>query len=514
MWIGFKALAEKYGIELAQPFQQLSSLGSARATLVKDGYLENLYPSKYLPSDSFQGHFEFGLKYEPVHLEFFARLFAATGPEPIERWCRSAPYGRYSRRTGFLFEWLTGTRLDIPDVDNGGYCDAIPADDYLVSTTSQRVRRWRVNNNLPGTREFCPLVRATPEIASALAFDIESELKAVQQQFDDVTLIRCANWLTFKETRSSFLIERESDQDVRIRRFAQVMTKYCGRIDQPLEDKSLRLLQEAILGDNALGLGLRRSPVYVGQTTLQEEVVHYIAPHFDQVPDLLDGLQAFEYLTRSGNPIARAAVLAFGFVYIHPMRDGNGRIHRFLINDTLVRDGVVPKGFILPVSASITSSSTYRKNYDLALESFSSPLLDRYGASYHLGPIIAYEDGSRSNFVFTDYEDASFAWRFPDLTNQVVFTARLIEHTIRTLIVDETRKLITFSRAQRHLKDVLEMPDQDAARIIRSVFQNNWSVSGKLRKAYPALSDSELASSVVQAIRSVMDDESDDGQSP
>jgi Fic family protein len=32
-----------------------------------------------------------------------------------------------------------------------------------------------------------------------------------------------------------------------------------------------------------------------------------------------------------------AAIIAFGFVFIHPFVDGNGRIHRFLIHHELIR---------------------------------------------------------------------------------------------------------------------------------------------------------------------------------
>ena len=35
------------------------------------------------------------------------------------------------------------------------------------------------------------------------------------------------------------------------------------------------------------------------------------------------------------NPVIAAAVLAFGFVYIHPFVDGDGRIHRDLIHHVL-----------------------------------------------------------------------------------------------------------------------------------------------------------------------------------
>jgi Fic family protein len=55
-------------------------------------------------------------------------------------------------------------------------------------------------------------------------------------------------------------------------------------------------------------------------------------------------------------------VAAFGFVYIHPLADGNGRVHRFLVNDLLRRDGAVPEPMILPVSALIAGSAAERRD--------------------------------------------------------------------------------------------------------------------------------------------------------
>ncbi|RON01642.1 hypothetical protein BK659_24320 [Pseudomonas brassicacearum] len=77
--------------------------------------------------------------------------------------------------------------------------------------------------------------------------------------------------------------------------------------------------------------------------------------------------------------------------------------------------------------------------------------------------------GTRSNFIFDEYEDACFAWRYPDLTEHVLYTARVVEHTIRKEMADEARVLVIFQQAQNRLKEVLEMPDQDANRIIRSI---------------------------------------------
>jgi hypothetical protein len=506
MLLGFQALAQRYGITLAQPLRVQSSLASTRVRREHDGQIENQYPASYQPTDDFAGHFEFGLKYEDIHLEFFARLFAVVGAEPIGGWCQQAPFGQYARRTGFFYEWLTGQRLNVPDVSNGGYIDAIAAQQYLTRTKPLRVRRWRINNNLPGEPVFCPLVRRTEAVQDALRFDLAAELSALNQRLGADILMRTASWLTFKESRASFLIEQEADKTDRIQRFAHVIAKHCGLIDQPLSHNSLHTLQAGILGHEALGLGLRLSPVFVGQATMRENIVHYIAPPFEAVPQLLSGLQAFEQATRGAEPLARAAALAFAFVYIHPMRDGNGRIHRFLINDTLMRDQALPAGVILPISASIMSSIDFRGRYERTLEVFSRTFMQHYAASYRFGELVTYEDGARSNLVFDAYTDALPAWRYPDLTEHVLYTAEVVAHTVRTEMADEARLLIVFQRAQERLKEVLEMPDQDANRIIRSLKENGWQISGKLQKIYPQLGDRELGAKITQAVRSTFED--------
>ena len=71
----------------------------------------------------------------------------------------------------------------------------------------------------------------------------------------------------------------------------------------------------------------------------------------------------------------RSAVLAFGFVYIHPLADGNGRVRRFLVNDVLRRDGLVKEPMILPVSSLITRDSAERRAYDGVLDVISRPLM-------------------------------------------------------------------------------------------------------------------------------------------
>ena len=76
----------------------------------------------------------------------------------------------------------------------------------------------------------------------------------------------------------------------------------------------------------------------------------------------------------SFDAVVAAAVIAFGFVFINPFVDGNGRIHRYLIHHVLLRKEYVSKGIIFPVSAIILNElDEYRR----VLENYSKPRLDQ-----------------------------------------------------------------------------------------------------------------------------------------
>jgi hypothetical protein len=50
------------------------------------------------------------------------------------------------------------------------------------------------------------------------------------------------------------------------------------------------------------------------------------------------------------------------------------------------------------------------------------------------------------------------------------------------------------------------LPSQDANRVIRSLKQNGWRVSGKLKAEYPHLADEGTALRVVEAVQSAFED--------
>jgi len=73
---------------------------------------------------------------------------------------------------------------------------------------------------------------------------------------------------------------------------------------------------------------------------------------------------------RQVDPLVAAAVVAFGFVFLHPFMDGNGRLSRFLIHQTLCHSGALQNGLLLPVSVAMKHEES---GYLEALKGFSKP---------------------------------------------------------------------------------------------------------------------------------------------
>jgi hypothetical protein len=501
-YAGFKWISEQTGIIPVQAFRVVSSIGSARKSVHHEpvGMTEEVYKPQLRPDPTIADHLAFALKYEFIHLEFLSRLFEVIDARILEEWIQAEPNGIFARRAGFLYEWLTGQRLDVPDA-GGNYVAALPEDKYLTAARPINHQRWRVRDNMPGTRDFCPIIYRSNRVATAENYDCAKALSDLEIEYGAEILMRSAVWLTVKESRASFAIEHEERQADRIKRFAAAMEERCGQGNDPLDDKALTELQGAILG-RATRYGLRQSPMFVGHVSGYAEIVDYIGPHWEQTASLLAGLKAFVSRTRSRSSILRAAVVSFGFVYIHPMADGNGRISRFLVNDVLRRDGAVPAPFILPISATITNTTRARAGYDHTLEKLSRPLLGKYKERYKFGQQVTYADGVTSNFDFEAYGDALHTWRYPDLTPHAEYLGEIVRMTIQDEMKREASYLRNLERAREGVKNWLEGPNQDIDRIIRSVSQGGeWKVPNKLAREFPELLDPSVATGVVDAVK-------------
>ncbi len=507
-WVGYSWLLDTYAVVPVQPMRRKSMIGPKRESRSIDGFAVEIYTPNYRPEPSFDAHMTFALKNEGVYPEILARLFKVLPETEMLGWINRERAGQYARRAGFLWEWFNQRELPgLSPLQSGNYVDAVDSDIQLAALVAVNNQRWRVRDNLPGTPAFCPLVLRTDAVKAAETYSCKQQLELLNVEFGADVLLRSAVWLTIKESRSSFIIEREERKLNDIQRFAAAMERNCGVVPNPLSEDALASLQREIIGTRTTlqHFGFRKSPVFVGSVAHYENIVHYIAPHWDALPGMLAGLESFLVKTKGRSSLVRAAVAAFAFVYIHPLADGNGRIHRFLINDILRRDGEVPSPYILPVSATITHSPVERARYDQVLDVFSKPLMNRISSACEFGQRQTYPDGIESDFNFLGYDESSPAWRYPDLTSQVEYLADIIDKTLREEMANEARKMRDWDRARSGVKQVIEGPDTDIDWIIRAIRDNSGVVSSNLRKRFPILDDLEIAQDVAAAVNSVFE---------
>lgn len=495
-----------------QPYQKLnviSAIGSRRKTELETATGDRIeyYQERNRPAPTPVAHLVFHLRKEIPHFECLKRIFDALGGDFIQEWVNSEPSGQYARRSAFLYEWLTGKMLDVPEKIIGNYIDVLDENKIITASTLyvEKNSRWRVNNNIAGTADFCPIIIKTDGLNAVLELDIACKLDDLNQEMSEDLLMRSASWFTFGESRASFKIEGEEKQVDKIQRFTDVMARYIGKLNLPYDWASL---QQEILGKTMLNhFGLRQSPVFVGQTSKFQEIVHYIAPHHETLSAKLNGLMTFYAKTQGQSAILRSAVMAFAFVYIHPLADGNGRIHRFLLNDILRRDGVTREPMILPISVVITKNAQHKIQYHQILNHFSQDIMYCLQGLYAFDQNnTKYTDGILSNLNFSAYEKAEPIWRYPNLTQHVIYIADLLEKTIQEMR-EEALYLQRYDQAVSALKEIIEMPDHYAERIIRSIQENRGKLSNKLAKEYEFLQHNHIWQQMVDVIQAIFQDD-------
>lgn len=503
--IGAAWLVQTYKLSVVGQLPVISQVGPRRTSQVYADYTLETYAENMRPADHAAAHLHFHLRHEIPHLEFLARLFNIAGGDFIQAWVNAEPTGQYARRAAFLYEWLSGNTLQVPDRLKGNYVDALDAEKQLTASPEQQLKepRWRVNDNMPGTRYFCPTVAKTEALQHAINLDIPQLIQHLNDEFGSELLQRASIWMTLRESKASFAIEGEGEQAKRIERFADVMARRTGRGDSVLNESALAQLQQEILGDRTTltHFGPRLSPVFVGETIGYQDVVHYVAPPAEDLAAMLEGLRTFLERTQGQSPVMRAAIAAFAFVYIHPLADGNGRVHRFLVNDLLQRDDAVPAPLILPISAVMSDDVVERRAYDKVLDTISKPLMQHvrddinFATSY-----TTYPDGVVSNLRFTANDEAQPVWRYPNLQPHIIFLSGVLHRTITEQMHEQSRHLRTHIRARQAVKEVVEMPDHQADRLLRSIEQNNGRLSNVLSKEMPILNRPEVWSAIVAAV--------------
>ena len=474
--VGYAALIEAFGLSVPVPIK-LAAIGSRHKVYHAKNW--QLYTPRHQPDPSLSGHLTFALRYEGLDLALLKALFRAVGPCPIADIIRRAPTGAYARRIWFLYEWLLDSRLDIPDAARGTYALVVDPDlqwawEGVTST------RHRVRNNLPGTREWCPLIFRTPALDAFVARNLGEGARRLIAQVPADLLARTAAFLLLKDSRFSFQIEGEDPPQDRIQRWGQVIGE-AGRRSLTLAE--LERLQRIVIGDaRFVQLGLRRKDGFVGEhdRLTGTPLPDHISARPQDLASLVGGMTSFqEGPGRHLDPVLAAAMLAFGFVYVHPFEDGNGRLHRYLVHHTLAEGGFNPAGLVFPVSAVILDRID---DYRRVLESYSRRLL----------PHIHWRATGQGNVEVIN--DTADFYRYFDATPHAEFLFQCVARTIEMDLPAETAFLRNYDAFRAEIALIVDMPDRLCDLLFRFLRQNDGILPKRARECeFSALTEYEVA---------------------
>lgn len=473
---GYAALVDAYKLPVPVP-RTLSAIGTKHRILEQDGW--RIYTPRHSPEASLEGHLTFAFKYEGLDLAVLKRLFLAVTEGDVAELVRRKPTGLYTRRIWFLYEWLLGRELKLPAADKVSYVDAVDPD-IQFGGAGQNSARHRVRNNLPGTPEFCPLVFKTPALTEFIAQDWKERARAVVSQVPKDLLARTAAFLLLKDSKSSYVIEGERPPQDRVQRWGRAIGE-AGRA--PLDEQEFLRLQGIVIGDERfVKLGFRKDGGFVGEhdRETQRPIPDHVSAQCEDIASLMAGLIAFDHSAENDlDPVIAAAVLAFGFVYIHPFEDGNGRIHRYLMHHVLARRGFNPTGVHFPVSSAILDRIG---EYKSVLESYSGRLL----------PCIQWEATPSGNVKVLN--DTADFYRFFDATPHAEFLYACVRQTIERDLPNETSFLLSFDTFRAGVENMIDMPERTLNNLFSFLKQNQGKLSKRAREnEFAALTQDEVS---------------------
>ena len=472
---GYSALIEAYELKVPLPVR-LSAIGKHHRRLNSTDWL--IMTPRHQPEASIRGHLTFALKYEGLDLAVLKRLFQTIGPKPIVNWVQNEPTGGYARRCWFLYEWLIGHQLDLPNAV-GGRNIAVLDEKLQFGGHGVNSVRHRIKNNLPGNPDFCPLVFRTAELQAFCNRNFGARIREMINRVPDRLMARTRAFLLMKNSRASYVNEGENPPLNRIQQWGRAIAE-SGQFD--LNSEELIRLQKIILGsDHFIKTGFRKEGGFIGchDQETRMPIPDHINASYRDIDALINGMVSFANIeAQEIDPVIAASVLAFGFVYTHPFEDGNGRLHRYLFHDVLTRCGFNPPGVVFPLSSTILDRID---EYHTVLESYSKKLL----------PLIDWRE--TSDFNIEVINDTGDFYRFFDATAHATFTYECVQQSIEIDLPRETEFLYYHDEFCTSIDNMLDISEKNVDLLFRFLQQNNGRFSKRMRtREFAALTEMEV----------------------
>jgi hypothetical protein len=439
-----------------------------------------VFDKRYWPGDSFADHLTFALRHEELDLLILKRVFEAVPQAEMEAFIRAAPTGAPARRAWYLYELLTGRTLPLDDAPQAQAIDLLDTKAYFTGKP-RLSRRHRVRDNLLGTSRFCPIIRRTKALTGFLDADLAARARETVGRTGAHLVARAASFMLLADSRASFEIEGERPPRTRLERWGRAVMQ-AGRNRLTL-DEIIRLHSVLIEDTRFVRGGLRPDGVFLGERDhLGDPLPEFIGARPEDLEDLIAGLlEANDRMREDAlDPVLQAAATAFGFVYVHPFQDGNGRVHRCLIHDVLTERKFTPPGMVFPVSSVMLDRID---DYRTTLQAHSGPLM----------PFIEWRATPERNVEVLN--DTADIYRYCDCTEDAEFLYACVTRTVEHDLPRKIDYLRRRDQAIRRIMDTVEMPDRLAENLVMFIRQNKGTLSKNRRTAeFSELRDDEVAS--------------------
>jgi hypothetical protein len=476
---GWAALVQALAISAPVRRPSCVSEQHIRGSHRKEG-IWTIFDKRYWPGDDFADHLLFALRHEDIDLLILKRVFEAVPPGEIEALIHAAPTGIPARRAWYFYEILTGRTLDIEDAPGAAAIDLLDSEAYFTGKP-RLSKRHRVRDNLLGTGRFCPVIRRTKTLTELLALDLSARARETVGRTGAHLVARAASFMLLADSRASFEIEGERPPRNRLERWGRAVLQ-AGRNRLTL-DEIIRLQRVLIEDTRFIRAGLRPDGVFLGERDHNgDPLPEFIGAKPGDLDDLMGGLlEANDRMRDDGaDPVLTAAATAFGFVYVHPFQDGNGRMHRCLIHHVLAERKFTPPGMVFPVSSVMLDRID---DYRTSLQGHSGPLM----------PFIEWRPtASRNVDVLNETADL---YRYFDCTEEAEFLYECVRHTVEHDLPREIDYLERHDEAIRRIMDAVEMPDRLAENLVMFIRQNKGTLSKKRREGeFQKLRDEEVIS--------------------
>jgi len=474
---GYSYLVHKYDVKTYVIMPSCISKKHIRGNIIhKNGW--SIYDKRYWPGDTDIEHLVFALKHENFDLLSLKRLLEILQISDMESYIKSRPTGIYARKIWFLFEWFQERQLNIPDCTKCKIIDLLDDNKYFVAKGIFH-KRYNLKNNLLGTRSFSPIIRRTPNLEKFIQLNLKEKAASLIGNVSKNLVARAASFLLLSDSKASFEIEGERAPVSRIERWGKTVSQ-AGKF--PLTRNEIIRLQNILIKDKRFTqIGLRKDGVFLGE----RDNDGYPLPEFigarpedlemliDAIIDTNNNLNCTQL-----DPVLQAVAIAFGFVYIHPLEDGNGRIHRYLIHHILSERKFSPPGLHFPVSSSMLK---HIERYRDTLRHHSLPLMD----------LIEWKNTENMNVKVLNR--TSDLYSYFDCTEACEFIYSCVKETIDIDFPEELNYLIGYDQAIETISNLLDMPDNTIKQLIVFIRQNNWKLSKRRRdKEFVELSDNEV----------------------